>query len=255
VRIALALALLLGGATAASAGVISALDLSKPFGTRSEWRFVATQGPEVDSPATMPGDKEPGAIALCLSKDGGRSCQPDLRQAPRFTDDIFVEPHYLEMAEIVHPAPGRVLLLLRTASVHSGDGDQLVLTRLLAYDHQNDRFVPVYAQSTGRNNNQEIRYVGTGPLRGAVIAAEPTEKAPFGYWITLSRAGTGGLYRQVLHFRSATRYGDGNALGVIDSEMPNIKQRLGLWRPGAPLPLPAGPCPHPHLVHTALWCS
>lgn len=63
-----------------------------------------------------------------------------------------------------------------------------------------------------------------------------------------------GGFKQVLRYRSATRYGDGNPLAVIDSEMPNMAQRLGLWNPGALLPLPAGACPSPHLVGLALWC-
>ena len=65
-------------------------------------------------------------------------------------------------------------------------------------------------------------------------------------------------YRRVLRYRSATRYADGNSLGVIDSEMPNIEQRLGLWKPGSPLPLPMGgakACPKPHLKLGALWCG
>jgi hypothetical protein len=74
-----------------------------------------------------------------------------------------------------------------------------------------------------------------------VIAAEPTDDAPYAYWIAVSRLGAGG-YAQALRYRSATRYGDGNPLSVIDSEMPNILQRLGLWRSGSPPPLPAEPC-------------
>lgn len=250
-RVALTLALLLTGASGAQAEVIKSIDLSKSFGTRTEWRMTATQGPEVE--AIVEG-KEPGAITLCLSNDGGRSCLPDLQMAPRFGGDLFVEPHYLQTAEIVRPSANRPLLLLRMASLYSGDGDQLVHVRLLAYDRPQDRFVSVYDHATGRNNNQEIRYVEAGPLAGAVISAEPTENAPFGYWITVSRLAAG-HYAQVLRYRSATRYGDGNSLAVIDSEMPSIQQRLGLWRAGRPLPLPAGPCPKPHLVRTALWCN
>jgi hypothetical protein len=61
-------------------------------------------------------------------------------------------------------------------------------------------------------------------------------------------------YRQVLRYRSATQYGDGNPLAVIDSEMPNILRRLGMWRAGQPLPAPRG-CKRPHLIKDALWCS
>lgn len=250
-RIGLALALLLGGASAASAGVISAIDLSKPFGTRTPWALTATQGADVE--AVVEG-KEPGAIVLCISNDNGRSCRPDLQLVPRFPGDLYAETHYLIDPEIVHPSANQSLLLLRTASLHSVNGDQLVFTRLLSYDRTRDRFVPVYEQSTSRNNNQEIRYIKAGPLKGAVIWAEPTENAPFGYWITVSRLAAG-RYAQVLRYRSATRYGDGNSLAVIDSEMPNIQQHLGLWQPGAPLPLPAGSCPRPHLVRSALWCK
>ncbi|WP_425228406.1 hypothetical protein [Sphingomonas sp.] len=58
-----------------------------------------------------------------------------------------------------------------------------------------------------------------------------------------------------LHYRSATRCGDGDPLPVIDSRMPVPQHRLGLWRPGALLPLLAGRCVHPRLAREALWCG
>jgi len=88
-----------------------------------------------------------------------------------------------------------------------------------------------------------------------MISAEPTENPPYAYWITVSRLNPDDNYRQVLHYRSATLYGDGNSLAVIDSEMPNILLRLGLWRPGQPLPVPKAGCRRPHLVKMELWCS
>jgi len=249
-------ALLAGGAAPSPEGkVVASIDLAKPFAARSPWRLTATQGPDVEG---ISGDREPGAIALCLSKDAGRSCQPGLGDlllegAGR---DLFSDPHYLNAAEIVHPVAGKALLLLRVASVYSGNGNQRLATRLLAYDPAKDGFVTAYAQRTGHNNNEEVRYVADGALKGAMIFAEPTGDAPFGYWISVSRPDAALRYRQVLRFRSATIYGDGNPLAVIDSEMPNLQQRLGLWRPGKPLPLPAGrACPKPHLVKSVLWCS
>ena len=235
---------------------IAAIDLAKPFATRSAWRFTATQGPEIDDPAGLPSDKAPGAVLLCLRKDAG-PCDPQLQGTLRAGsgDDVFAEPHYLNKAEIVHGPAGRPLLLVQTASVHSGDGDQLVFTQALAYRHDTDRFVRVYGHSTGRNNNQEVRFIAAGPLKGDIIAAEPTEKAPFGFWISVSSLASADTYKEVLRYRSATRYGDGNPLGVIDSEMPNIELRLGVWRPGSPLPLPAGACPKPRLKEMALWCG
>jgi hypothetical protein len=86
-----------------------------------------------------------------------------------------------------------------------------------------------------------------------MISAEPTNDAPFGFWITVNKL-VGDDYKQALKYRSATRYGDGNTLAVIDSEMPNIEQRLGLWHPGSKLTLPHGQCRNPRLVRGELWC-
>jgi hypothetical protein len=246
-----------GSAFAATPSAMSSIDLSKPFGTRSAWRFTASQGPEIEDPNGMPGDKAPGAIRLCISNDKGKSCRPDLRAIIRIpeTDDPFSEPHFLDKAEIVRSGGGRALLLVQVASLHSGDGDQAVGTQVLAYDRRHDRFAPIYEKSTGRNNNQEVRYVTGGALHGAMISAEPTEDAPFGFWVTVDRLTPAYTYRQVLRYRSATHYGDGNPLSVIDSEMPNIERRLGLWRQGSPLPLPKGRCPRPHLARMELWCK
>jgi hypothetical protein len=94
-----------------------------------------------------------------------------------------------------------------------------------------------------------------GPLRGDVISVDPTNDPPFGYWVTVHRLTPDYRYKQVLRYRSATIYGDNNPLAVIDSEMPNIQRRLGLWHPGEPLPLPKSGCAKPRLVKTELWCS
>jgi hypothetical protein len=159
---------------------------------------------------------------------------------------------------VVYPGgPSKApLLLIQTASEHSGDGDQAIYTQLLAYRTKTDTFAPVYAHQTGHNNNQEVRFITSGPLMGAVISAEPTQDRPYAFWITVSRLGPAyTAYRQVLRYHSATGYGDGNQLAVIDSEMAGIESRLGLWRKGQPLPLPASPCPKPRLTKMELWCE
>ena len=237
--------------------VLSSIELSRPFAARPGWRFTATQGPASADPLGDGTDIAPGAIRLCVTPDAGRTCRPDLDTllASSGQEDLFSQPHFLDDVRIVHPRPDLPLLLVRVASIHSGDGDQRVATVALAYDRASDVFVPSYRRQTGRNNDQEIRYVETGPLQGAIVAVEPTGDAPFGFWIAISRIGPDDRYAQVLRYRSATPYGDGNPLAVIDSEMPNILQRLGLWHPGATLPLPAGPCPKPRLVGRELWCS
>jgi hypothetical protein len=63
----------------------------------------------------------------------------------------------------------------------------------------------------------------------------------------------------VLRYRSATLYNDGNPLAVIESEMPNIERRLGLWKPGQrPYPNFGSndkPCLRPDAMSSRLWCG
>lgn len=235
--------------------IVKSLDLSKPFAARSIWRLTATQSPDVADPTGFLDDMVPGPIRLCLRKAPTAPCDPSLKATVGEPGkaDFFLEPHELARADVVRSPSGQPLLLVQTGSVHSGNGDQLVRTQLLAYRPAEDRFERVYEHVTGRNNNQQVRYVEAGPLKGDVVSVEPTQDAPFGFWVVVNAPASGG-FQEVLRYRSATRYGDGNPLAVIDSEMPNMAQRLGLWTPGSPLPLPAGACPSPHLVKMALWC-
>lgn len=222
----------------------------------SAWRLTATQGPEVPDPVMDEGTV-PGAIRLCLSKDGGRSCSPALPNLLALSHgpgDTYSDAHYLNDARIVYPREGSPLLLVGVSSIHAVNNDQRVGFAALTYDKAKDGFTLAYRAQTGRNNNQEIRYMESGPLRGAIIWAEPTSDAPFGFWITVSKPGANGIYTQALRYRSATRYGDGNPLAAIDSDMPNILQRLGLWHPGMKLPVPNAKCTTPHLKAGALWC-
>ena len=231
------------------------LDLGGPFHARSPWRLMVTEGAPVKDFA---GNDARGALALCLRKGPTAPCVSDPVTIPLHAPSpdyaIAWEPHYLRTAKVVYPrgAKAAPLLMIVTGSLYSGDGDARVSTELVRYDPARDAFQRVYAQSTGRRNNQEIRFVTDGPLMGSVIAAEPREHLPYGYWIVVSRASATGVYRPVLRYRSATLYDDGNPLAVIDSEMPNIEERLGLWKPGAPLPAPrftgdGKPCRRPVL--------
>lgn len=246
---------LMGAAPAGPERMVASLDLAGPFQARTPWRFTAMQGSAMPDPVGYD-ETVPGAIHLCVSMDGGRTCQPDLDHLLTLpaADDLYARPHFLQDARIVQPRAGEALLLVQVASLHAVNNDQRVAMSMLAYDRQKDSFVSVYAHRTGRNNNQDTRYIAEGPLKGAIITADPTQDAPFGFWIVVSRRVGAGSYQQVLRYRSATRYGDGNPLAVIDSDMPEIERQLGLWRPGMALPLPKGGCAHPHLVHQALWC-
>lgn len=239
--------------------VIRFLDLRQAFGTRSDWSFSASQEPPIPDPFGWTGDEVPGRISLCLAKASDSRCDARLQERLFDTSDIglFSERHYLKTAEIVYPhgAAGRPLLLVAVASLHSGDGDQTVLTQALAYRVAIDGFTVVYQHSVARNNNQETRYIASGRLHGDIISVEPASTAPFGYWVSVDRLAWQSGYRRILRFRSATTYDDGNPLPVIDSEMANIQRRLGVWHHGLPLPLPDTSCPRAHLVHLELWCQ
>jgi hypothetical protein len=238
---------------------IPRIDLVKAFHSRSAWRLVATEGP----PAVDYGDNPaPGALRLCFEKGPEDACASPSAMPPPSTGASYDgwEPHYLLAAKVVYPeGPGGApLLMIVTASMHAGDGGQIVATQLFKYSRAGDAFERVYAHSIGTNNNQEVRFIPGGPLEGAVISAEPTADAPYAYWITVNRFTSARGYRQALRYRSATRYNDGDSLPVIDSEMPSIERRLGLWRPGSPLPLPIAstkPCPSPRLKGAELWCE
>jgi len=237
--------------------VIANIDLSKPFGSRSPWRLIASQGPQVVDPVFGEGTV-PGSVVLCLEKSSAGPCDPGLAAMQRTPADAGGwDAHNLEASKVVYPrgpsAPP--LLLVRTASLRGANGDQAVFTQLLAYRRASDRFAQIYGHLTGRNNNQEVRFIESGPLEGGVISVEPTDNSPFGFWVSVSKLTSAYTYVQVLRYRSATRYGDGNPLAVIDSEMPNIESRLSLQRRGAPLPLPAAPCPRPRLTGMELWCN
>ena len=258
--LAIALAVVACGTSAVAAPSsaftsIAAIDLTKAFGTRSAWRFTAMQGPEIPDQYMGP---IPGAVRICLKKAGDHPCIAGLEPRPGMLlpNDTW-EPHSLDMAKLVYPRGNSAppLFLIRTASAQAFNGDQGELTLLIAYQRASDRFTTVYNHLTWHNNNQEVRYITSGPLKGSVVSAEPAEHSPFGYWISVSKLSPAYTYRQTLHYLSATRYNDGNPLAVIDSEMPNIQKRLGIWKPGVPLPLPAGPCPKPRLTHMELWCG
>lgn len=253
---ALALAMIFA-AQSTTPSVISNIDLSKSFSTREAWRLIATQGPPVTGDDTATGSEEPGQIQLCLRASPSAPCDPQILNALDAADVFFAQPHYLNAVKIVYPR-GRAdkpVLFVQTASMHSGDGNQVILTQVLAYENSQNRFARIYQYTTGRNNNEEVRYIGSGRLQGDIISVEPTENAPYGYWVSVNVLTSQSTYKTVLHYRSATHYGDNNSLAVIDSEMPNIEQRLGYWKPGMALPLPSGGCPRPRLIHMELWCN
>ena len=221
------------------------IDLSKPFHIPPGASLTATQWPpQKDEFDFEPDPRGIGPLRVCIQANTTGTCSPQFRN------------YRLDIAEIVYPkgqsAPP--LLHLQTAGLNAGSSSRIHSVIMLRYLRAKARFEVVFDEQFGGNMNHRIRYIASGPLRGDMISAEPTWNAPYAYWVTVNHLTSGYNYRQVLRFRSATRYGDGNTLAVIDSEMPNIMRRLGLWHAGQPLPVPPG-CVHPHLVKTELWCS
>jgi hypothetical protein len=140
-------------------------------------------------------------------------------------------PYHLFASSIVYGGENKTRPFLFAqvcgAGAMSGDGDCGIANALYRYDKGADRFIRVFLNRTGRNNNQDTRFVESGPLQGDVIVGNPTENAPYTYWIEVYRAGDSGQYGRVLRYRGLTGYSDGNPLAVADSEMPEILHRRG----------------------------
>ena len=236
-----------------SADVIANLDLTRPFGTQTQWTFVAAILPGTHFSVADQRPVDGGALARCFVDKLASHCR---YETPKNDSDWFSTPIELYSAKVVFAGADktRPLLLIKTGSAHGGDGGHSIYTELFTYDRQSNNFQSVFSNATGSNNNQETRFVEEGPLRGDVIVADPTSSAPFGFWISVYAGKTkDGYSHTALRYRSATHYGDGNHLAVIDSEMPGILRRVGLWRPGDPLPAPPG-CSRPVLRHGEEWC-
>ena len=96
-----------------------------------------------------------------------------------------------------------------------------------------------------------------GSLQGDMIVDAPTDNAPYGYWIEVFSQHRSGRYERILKYRSHTGYCDGNPLPVADSEMPEIMERLGVWKLGDPLPIPMhepSDCGRLVMRHGEEWC-
>jgi hypothetical protein len=236
--------------------VISHVDLSKPFGATTQWTFVVVQ-----EDSTAPTDMEDhGPIHLCFVEKTKVDCLNDLfpeDSSKGLSSDI---PYHLIDDRIVSASQSesKHLFLLQVCTAQIFDGNCGVATALYRYDSHSDRFVRAFLNHTGRNNNEVTRFISVGPLQGDVIVNYPTENAPYTYWVEAYRADDSGNYARILRYRGRTRYGDGNPLAVADSEMPEILHRMGLWKPGDPLPLPPhlpASCSHLYMRQGEEWCK
>jgi hypothetical protein len=225
--------------------VIAHLDLTRPFQTKSRWSLVAAKQPDEESSAEDGAGNRRGAISLCFVENHEPDCSEEMFLAKYREEKISFDskpgPFYeLFASDVVFSGPGRTLPLLRIKSCTIGgaNGNCGVSTFLFAYDRNAERFRVVFFNMMGRNNNQEARFVENGPLLDSVIVAYPTNDAPFTYFVEVYKRMSDSEYSRMLRYRGNTRYGDGNPLAVIDSEMPGTLRRLGLWKTGDALPVP-----------------
>jgi hypothetical protein len=232
--------------------IIAHVDLTKPFGTTSRWTLVIGKQPDEESTTEDGAGSPRGTISACFVKNAEPDCSEAMfleeYQEQRTTLSPGRRPFYELIAnDVVYSGPGKTmpLLMMKACTTPGGaNGNCGVATFLFDYDRKADRFQSVFFNVTGRNNNEETRFVEARPLLGAVIIAEPFSGTPrpranpYAYSVEVYKRNVAGIYARVLSYRGGTSYGDGNPLAVIDSEMPETLRRLGLWKVGDPLPIP-----------------
>lgn len=239
--------------------VISHIDLTMSFKATSQWTLVVVED-DNPSPQQLATVEDHGPVIVCMVKVITPNCSGKFYRPVASEGSSFDRPFHLLSDKVVFASRGesRPLLLVKLCGAEGANGDCAIATALYKYDKRADSFLRVFLNVTGRNNNQDTRFVERGSLQGDVIVDYPTDHAPYTYWIEVYGPGKLGGYVRILHYRGRTGYGDGNPLSVADSEMPEILRRLGLWRPGDSLPvptrLPSG-CNHLSMHNGEEWCK
>jgi len=221
------------------------LDLTMPFSTKSQWALVVAKQPDEDSENEDGAGNRIGAVIYCFVKNSNPDCSESmflakLKQAGKTFYD-GERPFYTHFASsVLYPESenSSPLLWIKACTYTNGDGDCGISTFLFAYDQTSDNFRIVFFNVTGRNQNQETRFIEHGLLAGHVIAVYPTGEAPYRYHVEVYKRGAIGDYEQILKYRGKTGYNDGNPLAVIDSQMLETLRRLGLWKTTDALPVP-----------------
>jgi hypothetical protein len=227
------------------ANVIAHVDLTEPFHTTTQWTLVVAKQPDEESPDRDGVDRPKVAVWICFVERAEPDCsaEPLLEQfrERHVSFERGEKPFYELVAnDVVYSGPGRTrpLLQIQTCTMRGANGSCGAATFLFTYNRQVNRFQVVFFTIVGTNNNQAIRFVESGPLRGDVIVAYPTSDAPFAYFVEVYERHADAAYARVLRYRGRTGYADGNRLAVIDSEMPETLRRLGLWKTGDAVPVP-----------------
>ena len=238
--------------------VISDVDLTVPFRTLSRWRLVIVREDGPPPVQTAPVE-EHGPLAVCFVKGVRPHCARGFSWKIAGEPGWFTTAYHLLAARVVYAGRNRrgPLVLLRLCDALNAFGPCGTATELYRYERGSNRFVRVFLNVKGRDNNPATRFVRRGPLRGDIIVDYPTAHAPYRYWVEVYKAGKSGQYVRILRYRGHTGYADGNVLQVADSEMAEILRHLGLWHRGDPLPVPAHlpeGCAHLVLRDQEEWC-
>jgi hypothetical protein len=205
--------------------IIGHIDLTKPFQSKTPWALVIGKEPDEEGTEGPLGDPI-GAVSICFVNNEPADCSERLltdhmgQNISRVQGErLFYE--FLNSAVLYSGLKKtQPLLMIRTCTMPGANGNCGVSTFLFDYDRNADRFYNVFFNVTGRNNNQETRFIESGPLIGDIIVADPASSAPFTYWLEIYTRNGSGRYELLLRYRGKTGYADGNPLAVIDSEMP-----------------------------------
>jgi len=153
--------------------VVTHLDLTQPFQTKSRWSLVAAKQPYEESSAEDGASNRRGAVFLCFVENDEPDCSEEMFLAKyreeRISYDSGPGPFYeLFASNVVFAGPGRTvpLLKIKSCTMRGANGNCGVSTFLFAYDRRAERFRVVFFNMMGRNNNQETRFVENGPCLG-----------------------------------------------------------------------------------------
>jgi hypothetical protein len=122
--------------------IISHIDLTEPFGTATQWTFVAVQ----DGGQQAEDFEDHGPILVCLVKAVSPDCALHLYQQVRSNMPWFDTPYHLFVGSVVYANQNKSspLLFLKVCGAASGDGDCGIATALYMYDKRADRFTRVF---------------------------------------------------------------------------------------------------------------
>jgi len=213
--------------------VIARLSLTEPLMTTTPWELVVAK--ETDIAATDFGDENP--VTICFVHNRNSECTENALfpiANPSVGSRLF---YAFRDARLVN-GPSGPMLVITACSRAGGNGNCGIYTLLFVYDQPSDQLRLIFHDVVPRNNNGATRFIEKGPLQGDVISVTPTNNAPYAYFVTLFTQGGTGRYVRILRYRSRTHYNDGNRLAVIDSDMPELLRRRGLWKSTDPLPTP-----------------